>query len=236
MLAKKSAKQLEEKAIRSKAKWNILRWSSVGLLVALTLIGRYTPVSAQDALTADDGEVVADGFNAPQGLLVDDDGSVLVIDSGTGGDETITIFSSQAMTDVEASMGDTARIVRVAEDGTKADVADLPSLLVGMEAVGGARLAKVGDQLYATVGQFSSTPDTESLPNFAVIAAVGDDGSLKTVASGWDYERSTMLTKPVSTIRTPMASLPAPMAPSMLPMPVAIMSGVSTSRPATLRP
>src|SRR4051794_22456346 len=95
----------------SSKKWSRVRWSTVGLLVAVMFIGRFTPVSAQDAMTADSGTVVADGFSGPQGLLVDDNGSVLVIDSGTGGDQKINIFSSEAMTNVEAAMGKTAHII-----------------------------------------------------------------------------------------------------------------------------
>jgi uncharacterized protein GlcG (DUF336 family) len=167
-----------------------VRLGSALLLGLLLLIGMVVPVSAQDEpVTAADGVVLAEGFNGPQGLLVDEDGSVLVIDSGVGGDEEINFFSTQAMTDVVAASGTTARIVRVLEDGTQEDVAALPSLMVGMEGIGGGRLAILDGALYATIGQFSSAPEDEGIADFAVVAEVGEDGTLTTVASTWDFER-----------------------------------------------
>jgi uncharacterized protein GlcG (DUF336 family)/sugar lactone lactonase YvrE len=167
-----------------------LKWRGILLLAALMLIGVVAPVSAQDApLTGADGVVFAEGFNAPQGLLVDEEGSVWVIDSGIGGEEEMTIFSTQAMTDVTASFGATASVVRVLEDGTQEQIAALPSLLVGDEGIGGARLALLDGVLYATVGQYSSNPEDAGIPDFTAVVTINEDGSTTTVANLWDFER-----------------------------------------------
>jgi uncharacterized protein GlcG (DUF336 family)/sugar lactone lactonase YvrE len=154
------------------------------------LMGLIAPVSAQDApIAAADGFVLAEGFNGPQGVLVDDEGNVWVIDSGVGGEEEIEFFSTQAMASVTALSGPTARIVRVAPDGTQEDIAALPSLMVGMEGIGGARLAVLDGALYATVGQYSNNAEDPGIADFAVVAVVNEDGTLTTVANTWDFER-----------------------------------------------
>ena len=170
---------------------NKIKWSSALLLVATMLIGIVAPVSAQDApIAGADGVVLAEGFNAPQGVLVDDEGNVWVIESGLGGEEEISFFSTQAMTDTTALSGPTARIVRVAPDGTQEEIAALPSLMVGQEGIGGGRLAVLDGTLYATVGQFSSGAEDAGIPDFAVVAAINEDGTATTIASTWDFERA----------------------------------------------
>ena len=54
----------------------------VALLMALAL-------PAATVVAQEGGTVIAEGFNAPQGVLVDPDGNVWVIDSGVGGDDGI---------------------------------------------------------------------------------------------------------------------------------------------------
>ena len=122
-----------------------------GLLAVVALMLALLPapaVTAQD--TAPQGEVVAEGFNGPMGVLVDPNGDVWVVDSGTGGDELVPgfDFSGQPMT---GTMGLTARIVKIAAaDGTQTEIALLPSLNTGAEAEGGSRLALLDGKLYAT--------------------------------------------------------------------------------------
>ena len=183
-------RQGEDVLMSRQTKWGKAKWSSALLLVMVMLIGMVAPVSAQDApLTGADGVVVAEGLNAPQDVLVDDEGSVWVIDSGLGGDEEISFFSTQAMAEVTALGGLTARIVRVTADGTQEDIAALPSLMVGMEGIGGGGLAVLDGVLYATIGQYSSDPDDAGLEDFAVVAAIEEDGTATTIASTWDFER-----------------------------------------------
>ena len=87
------------------------------------------------------GEIVASGFNTPMGALVDDEGTLWVIDSGMGGNdimvETLETGTRQPIT---AGIGNSARIVKVHADGTQEVATSLRSILVGREATGGARL------------------------------------------------------------------------------------------------
>lgn len=136
------------------------------------------------------GETVASGFNGPQGVLVAPDGSVWVIDSGMGGDETVSFPSPESGQLEEAKYGESARIVQVAADGTQTVAASLPSVLVGMEAIGGARLALLDGVLYAASGQWtgeaSSSPAIADTPG--VVKIEGDAATL--VANTWPLEAS----------------------------------------------
>ena len=79
------------------------------------------------------GTTVASGFNGPMGVLVDAEGAVWVIDSGTGGDQEIPFVNPQTMEPVTGEFGQTARVVRVSQDGEQTVVANLPSMVAGME-------------------------------------------------------------------------------------------------------
>jgi streptogramin lyase len=89
---------------------------------------------------ADGGTVVATGFNGPQGVLVAPDGSVWVIDSGVGGDQEMTMKSPETGENVTVKLGETARVVQIAPDGTQTVAATLPSVATPQEALGGNRL------------------------------------------------------------------------------------------------
>ncbi len=128
--------------------------------------------------------VMAEGFNGPQGILVDPAGAVWVIDSGVGGEEELT-FVAPGEGAVSAKFGETARVVRIATDGTQTDVATLPSIVAGQDTIGGARLALLEGTLYATVGQWYG--DLGDRPaNLAAILAI-DEGTTE-VANTWDIE------------------------------------------------
>ena len=167
-------------------------WGTAFLIVMLLLIAIVAPASAQDApIAAADGVVLAEGFHAPQGVLVDDEGNAWVIESGLGGEEELTVFNTQTMADDTALFGPSARVVRVAPDGTQEEVIALPSLLVGgVEGIGGGRLALLDGTLYATVGQYSSDPEDAGIEDFTAVVAIGEDGTATTVASTWDFERA----------------------------------------------
>lgn len=134
------------------------------------------------------GETVATGLNAPMGILVAPDGSVWVIDSGVGGDEEIPFISPETGQEITAQFGESARIVQIAADGTQSDVATLPSVLAGMEPIGGARLAMVDGALYATAGQMLGELGTDAMENSAAVLKI-EDGQVSEVASTWMVER-----------------------------------------------
>lgn len=108
-------------------------------------------------------EVVAGGFNGPMGVLVAPDGDVWVVDSGTGGDRELETTSPEGE-EITAKIGDTARVVRVSPGGEQTVVATLPSVLMGMEATGGARLALLDGTVYATSGLWAEFSGDEALP------------------------------------------------------------------------
>lgn len=129
---------------------------------------------------------VATGFNGPMGVLVAPDGDIWVIDSGMGGERDLQTRSPEGEP-ITAKVGDTARIVRVTPDGKQTDVATLPSVLMGQEATGGARLALVGSTLYATNGVWSEAAAGDVLPLTAAVIKLENDIPSE-VANIWDFE------------------------------------------------
>ena len=133
--------------------------------------------------------IVASGFNGPQGITIDSDGSLWVIDSGLGGEEDVQFMSMETGQPVTTKMGPTARIVKVMPEGRQTDVATLPSLVASAtEMIGGARLAWLDGVLYATsggwVGGVGAPPDL-----IGTVVRVGD-GEVTEVADLWAYEET----------------------------------------------
>ena len=137
------------------------------VVVSLLVLALTGLVSAQGG-----GEPVADGFNGPMGVLVADDGTVWVIDSGLGGDETVSFPNPQTGQTEDALYGQSSRIVSIT-DGAQTVVGTLPSVAVGMETIGGARLALLDGVVYATSGQWvgdaASTPPIADTPSVVKI-------------------------------------------------------------------
>jgi sugar lactone lactonase YvrE len=135
------------------------------------------------------GTIVATGFNGPQGIALDADGNLWVIDSGVGGDQEIPFISEETGQPTTTMMGMTARIVMVAPDGTQTDVAALPSVMASeVEALGGARLAWLDGTLYATVGGWVG--GVGDPPDLAGVVARVEDGNVSEVADTWAFEEA----------------------------------------------
>jgi len=151
-------------------------------LLLATLLA--APALAQNPGTT---TTLATGFNSPMGVLVAPDGNVWVVDSGTGGDQQLETTNPETGEKQTASVGNTARVIRVSLDGTLTEVATLPSVLMGQEATGGARLALLGDAVYVTSGVWAEVTGPEAMPLMASVVEVQEDGA-REVANIWTYE------------------------------------------------
>lgn len=163
------------------------KWIYLFLIAALV-----APFSFQPRLLVaqDQGTVVADGLNGPMGLLMDENGTLWVIEAGTGGDTDLPFTDTQTGQPITAKYGETAQVITIASDGTKKVVTTLPSVATGADILGGARLAVLNGKVYATIGQWLGDPSAEAgLPNMGVVAEI-KEGSATAVASTWDFERT----------------------------------------------
>lgn len=152
------------------------------LLAAVALLAATTPAGAQSA-----PEVVAEGLNGPQGVLVAEDGMIWVIDTGLGGDDAIQVIDTESGELVDATLGNSARILAIdPASGEQTVAAELPSVATPGGGYGGARMAQHQGQLYATVGEWA-TPDTPKPDGMATIMAIGDDATT-VVADTWQHE------------------------------------------------
>lgn len=154
----------------------------MGLLAGLAMPG--ASVLAQEAPT-----VVAEGFNGPQGVLVAPDGSIWVVEGGLGGDTAVEMVDPASGQVVEAMMGDSSRVVQIMPDGTQNVAATLPSVHVGEDFVGGARLALLDGKLYATSGEWLAELGDTPLPLMSAIVEIAN-GEATPVADTWSAENA----------------------------------------------
>lgn len=147
-------------------------------------------IVAQDAppLEIEGGEVLATGLNLPQGVLVDPDGNVWVIDSGVGGEDEIMFMAPGATEAVPSPLGNTARVIMVSPDGEQTVFATLPSVVVGMEVLGGARLALLDGTLYATSGQWLEANGPDRAEFMGAVVSFGEEGAVNETANTYDFE------------------------------------------------
>lgn len=136
--------------------------------------------------------VVAEGLNTPLGVAVDAEGNVYASDSGTGGDEVIATVPGEGGEEIEITLGNTARIVKVNPEGEETVVASLPSIgFGGMGASGVNQLSFIGGALYATSGEWDGTLAEERPTGVAAVVKIEEDGTFTEVANTWELERDT---------------------------------------------
>jgi LPXTG-motif cell wall-anchored protein len=173
------------------SKGGSMRWNSMRLLVIMALLVGMLPLSAafaQDAATT--GEVIAEGLNGPMGVLVDPNGDIWVIDSGLGGEEVIDMLSPETGQPVTATVGLSARIVKIsAADSAMTDVASVVSIASPGGASGGARLALLDGELYATVSDWYAPAELDPPAGVATVVKVGSDGEVTELVQSWPFER-----------------------------------------------
>lgn len=149
------------------------------------------PVAAAPAVVtpAATGVPVLTGLNGPQGVLVAPDGTVWAVDSGGGG---AVAFTGPGPNGAPAALnfGETARVVRRAPGGAQEIAATLPSASLGMEPVGGSRLALLNGALYVTNGQWLGGMSINRVPRLAAIVRVTGNATTE-VANTWDLEAAS---------------------------------------------
>jgi DNA-binding beta-propeller fold protein YncE len=158
------------------------------LIIALALL--LLPL-AGNGLAQSAGTMVAGGFNGPQGLLVDPEGNIWVADSGLGGEQELAVINDpQTGEATTIKAGDTARVVKIAPDGTQTEIATLPSVSLGQETSGAGRLALLDGTLYVTSAGWQEAWGAERLPLAAAVVKLAN-GSPAEVAETWSLEKSS---------------------------------------------
>ena len=176
---------------------HVRRFRMAACLMALALLLSLLPLGLP-AIAQSEGEVVAEGLNGPMGVLVDPDGNIWAIDSGLGGDEAIAAVNAETGETVDATVGQTTRIVKIdAGDGSLAEIAAAVSVASDGGVSGGGRLALLDGVLYASVGEWLADPDSSPPAGVGTIIQVNDDGSTSEVAAFWPFERDVNPYPPV---------------------------------------
>ena len=149
--------------------------TSVGsaLLIAATT----APVAAQPTI-----EEVAGGLNAPRGLILADDGSILVAEAGLAGDTC-------PMGEEGFCFGPTGSIARVSEGSVERVVEGLPSAGAGPEVVGPSDvIAGADDTLYAIVNWGGDPGERPEGDLSGWIISIDADGNVEPVVDVAAFE------------------------------------------------
>ena len=161
---------------------------TLGFAVALASVA----LCASAAVAQSGPTTVVSGLSGPQGVLVAPDGSVWVIETGTGGDQELSVPALETSEPLSATFGHSARIIRVSPDGTQEVVARLPSLASApLDSFGGSRLALLNGEVYATSGWWTSSYDDAGLERWSFVDALVrvENGELQEVVDVWAIEQ-----------------------------------------------
>lgn len=122
-------------------------------LTAGLLVGCNAPPLAQ--VPPSPPRVVASGLNGPQGVHVTGDGTLWVTEDGVGGATTFTGPAPQGP--AEGNYGNSARVIRVAPDGTQDVVTTTLSVTApGIGPTGGGKIAVIGSGVYIGNGVWNA--------------------------------------------------------------------------------
>ncbi len=150
-----------------------------------------TPVTPPPKPIPAAGEIIATGLNYPQGVLLAPGGTLYIGDFGTAGDTVLGTIPANppAQPDpIDIKIGNTARILEVAADGTQSVLTTLPSVFLGQEPVGAGKLAFVGGELYTVNGDWS-VPDIARPEQVSALLKISA-GTVGEVASTWALEKA----------------------------------------------
>lgn len=153
------------------------------LVMGLLLVGA---VLVGSVYAVDGPTTIGTGFNGPQGVFVASDGSVWVADGGIPGGATLPITGGNP-----AVLGNNARIVRIAADGTQSVQAMLPTIAWPdtEDNSGASRIAVLNGQVYATNSVWDESFNSARLANMAAVVRVAG-GVGAEAANTWDLENS----------------------------------------------
>lgn len=164
-------------------------WTTVALCALLAAFGCSPPESAPAEEVTPTGPpapvVVADNLNGPIAVLVEDDGSMYVSESGSGGDSTFDVPMPDGSA-MSLSWGDSARLIHVDASGTQTVVAMLPSFVVPEGAIGTGRFAVKDGVTYVTSGAWGALP-VERPANMAWVLRLAD-GAVTEYVDAWAVE------------------------------------------------
>ncbi len=159
------------------------RKSSALAGAALLTVALAAPAMAQEPTI----EVVADGLDNPRGVMVADDGSVYVAESGVGGDTCL------GEGEEAPCYGPTGAVVRVTADGVETVVEGLYSTAAGPETGGVSDTAIAADgSLYLIMNLGADPASRAEMPEELAYAGwlmkLGADGTLEPVADVAAFE------------------------------------------------
>ncbi len=173
----------------------------VGVVIILALLASLSGAAyAQPPAPSANVTVVATGLNNPRGLTFGPDGALYVAEGGVGGSTSVVGICEQVPPPIGPyTGGKTARISKIASDGTRTTVVEnLPSSQTsapsGGLVSGVADVAFVGDTLYGLLSGAGCSHGVPDEPNGVI--KVNRDGTSALVADLSAFVRTHPVAKP----------------------------------------
>ena len=160
-------------------------------LVAMAVTVTVIPLTGLPAVAASETTVVATGLNAPYKLTQGPDGAIYVAESGTGGPTCSPVVGPDGQS-VDACVGTTGSVMRIATTGNVRTVSGLPSVSSAGEALGPTAVDfDSSGQMYVLIGQGGNADTRVALgdPRFGTLLRVPTTGAPVVVADLVAYEQ-----------------------------------------------
>ena len=161
-------------------------------MAAMALTVSMVPMMGLPAMAVSDPVVVATGLNGPYKLTQGPDGAIYVAESGTGGDTCFPLVGPDGQS-LEACVGSTGSVMRIAATGNVRTVTGLPSLSGGGEAIGAQAVDfDSSGQMHVLIGQTGNADTRVDLgdPRFGTLLRVPTTGAAVVVADLVAYEQT----------------------------------------------
>lgn len=160
-----------------------------GLPLAALLLGALLTGCTRTVTETVRPTVVASGLNGPQGVHVAGDGTLWVTDDGVGGPVPFTGPSPQGP--APGNHGPSARVVRVAPDGTQSVVTSTLSVTApGIGPTGGGKIAVIGSSVYIGNGVWNAGYSVPRPTQASAVLRIGEDTATE-IADIYAFEAAT---------------------------------------------
>ncbi len=175
---------------------------TIGMAVAMA-----APALAQDSSPGPGGwTTVVAGLNAPRALTFGADGTLYVLEQGSGGDQCADMQGPEGPT--KACMGMTGAISAVKDGALEAVVSGLPSIAMGQEIAGVSDFAIAPDGSYVVVVNLGGGgPEVRAArgplgPVMGTLATAAADGTLTPIAdlAQWEADNNPDAADPGSSV------------------------------------
>lgn len=177
------------------------RFGAAGV-AALLVAAVAVPAGAQSPSAAGGWTVLAEGLDAPRGITISPDGTIVITETGEGGADKVPTPRGDAM------VGASAAITTIADGVATRVVEGLPSIVIGQEVIGPADVAVKDDGTFVVPMPLGGGPELrDAIPaplneHLGWLVTIAADGTITPVADlvQWEADNNPDSADPGATV------------------------------------